>query len=774
MINGGQAFAEAVARSSRRFRMKLFDGANEVDGNVRSAKIHIGSTGPDSFRIGAVYSAYAEIVLDGRNTTLEGKELTIKAGVLAGGNYADITLGHFTALAPAATKYRTTFTAVGRITAVLAVTEISVTGSVTLQQLAAEIYTLTGVSVLFENGIATSGTVSHPVKGNCRDALAVLALACGGFATETSAGDILISRFKDTSNAEYGPDTMTALPEMAEYDFEITGVQAVTSTGVFEEGDPVNVSIESDYITESLFESFADSLVGFGYRPGTVMLALGDPRIEPTDVLSITTPDEDEYIVPCMAVTHIFDGGLQTEITTPVVQAVGEVIGTMGPAVKEAMARADDARKVAVNYLSRDSTGVMVADMADGNAYTPSTVPAGVKNTFIDDESFNVRDGTDTLASFGEESQIGTDDNTHTRFNVRGVAVFDGDGTERISIGASQKKSYGVTKTINVVYDEYHVAFLYTLPDNLDPEKPITIIWPHTNSVTFNYGTAESKNLTTTMTSSYYHIYYDGGYRLTISNNSGTLFASIYCFPDDKFGLTIGSRDEDGEYADKSVSVGNGNIASGEGAVAFGVGLKAQYDNQVAFGEYNNNVDTHAFEVGNGDDDEHRSNAFVVYKSGETGYFVDTNALSGVDHDLCEAAANLGWNNIIATSLLQIKQAIAMILQSLVTSSGSGTPGSALSGAQLAKCSLIKTGDTVRAYISINFNNGSTIPGSTVLFNISDANFIPAASAAYPAVFVLANGTGYVGTVTVNASGEVTQGTTANAVGLLCVCEWKV
>ena len=775
MINAGQAFADAVARSSRRFRMKIFDGTDEVEGNVRSAKIHIGSTGPDSFRIGAVYSSYAEIVLDGRNTALEGRELTIKAGVLAEGGYVDITLGYFTALVPAATKYRTTFTAVGRISAVLAVTEISITETATIQQIAAEIALLTGINVLFDVGIDTSGTIRHPITGNCRDALAVIALVCGGFATETSTGDVLVSRFKDSSNTEYSPDTMTALPEMAEYDFEITGVQAVTSIGTFEEGAPVNVSIESDFITESLFEDIADSLIGFSYRPGIVMLALGDPRIEPTDVLSVTTPDEDEYTVPCMAVTHIFDGGFQTEIITPAVQAVGEVVGTIEPAVKEAMVKADDARKVAVNYLSRDSTGVMVANMADGNVYTPSTVPAGVKNTFIDEDSFNVRDGTDTLASFGEESQIGTDDNTHVRFNDRGVAVFDADGNERISIGASQKKSYKIRKFINVTYDEHHSFFHYTLPGSLDPEKPITIMWPHTNSVVFHYGTAESKDLTTSMTSSYYHIYYDGAYSLTISGAGGTLFADIYCFPDDAFGLTIGTRDEAGEYADKSVSVGDDNIVSGEGAVAVGVGLKAQYDNQAVFGEYNNNVETHALEVGNGtgDSDEDRSNAFVVYKSGELGCFVDTSAHSGADNDLCAAVTALGWDNLIAVSLLHIKEAVTKILQSLVTVTGTGTPGSVLSGAQLAKCSLTRTGDIVRAYMSINFNNGSTIPGSTVLFSISDARFVPTVSVACPAIFVLSSGSGYIGTVTVNTSGEVTQGTTANAVGLLCVCEWK-
>ena len=425
MINAGEAFAGAVSKTSRHFRLRIFDGSNEVAGSVRSAVIHLGSTGPDTFSIGAVYSAYAEIVLDGRNTELEGKELRLDAGILtdAGNNtYVDITLGYFTALTPAATKYRTTFTAVGRITSKLAVTEFIAPSSQTLANIASAITRQTGVLISFAAGIDTSGMIEYPVTGNCRDALTSIAIASGGYAIETNTGGILVSRFSsNASSASYGPDTMQVLPEIADYDFEVTGVQAITPTGLYEEGDPINVVIDSNYVTEDLFDDFAGDLIGFSYRPGTASLALGDPRIEPTDVLEISTPDDETYVMPCLAITHIFDGGFQTEVITPAVQEVGEVSGTLGTAVKEAAQKAedaavsaDDARKVAIHYLARDNTGIMVADMSGGTAYTPSTVPEGIKNTYINDDSFNVRDGQTVLASFGEsESQIGTDDGTH-------------------------------------------------------------------------------------------------------------------------------------------------------------------------------------------------------------------------------------------------------------------------------------------------------------------------------------------------------------------------
>ena len=67
----------------------------------------------------------------------------------------------------------------------------------------------------------------------------------------------------------------------------------------------------------------------------------------------------------------------------------------------------NEAKKEAINYLSIDNTGIMIADMSNGQRYLPSTVLSGIKNTFIDSDSFDVRDGQTVLASFGKVGQIG-------------------------------------------------------------------------------------------------------------------------------------------------------------------------------------------------------------------------------------------------------------------------------------------------------------------------------------------------------------------------------
>jgi hypothetical protein len=115
-------------------------------------------------------------------------------------------------------------------------------------------------------------------------------------------------------------------------------------------------------------------------------------------------------------------------------------------AAKDAYNQAQEARKEANNYLSSDNTGIMVADMTDGTVYTPSTVPAGTKNTFIDNDSFDVRDGQTVLASFGESSQIGRSESWHQRMDSEKTEFVNGQG--QVYSYVSPDKFYSVNAEV--------------------------------------------------------------------------------------------------------------------------------------------------------------------------------------------------------------------------------------------------------------------------------------------------------------------------------------
>ena len=87
----------------------------------------------------------------------------------------------------------------------------------------------------------------------------------------------------------------------------------------------------------------------------------------------------------------------------------------------EAKEEAEEAAKVATNYLSVDETGIMIADMEYGEQ-TPSAATS--RNVFIDNNSVDIRDGQKTLASFrGEDTKF-----YDVNFNNKEVASFGSNG----------------------------------------------------------------------------------------------------------------------------------------------------------------------------------------------------------------------------------------------------------------------------------------------------------------------------------------------------------
>jgi len=105
------------------------------------------------------------------------------------------------------------------------------------------------------------------------------------------------------------------------------------------------------------------------------------------------------------------------------------------PAPEDVETDIGEAKKVATNYLSMDSTGIMVADMNDGEQ-KPSEATG--RNVFIDNDSVDIRNGTSTLASF-------TGDNTKFYDPVykKELATF---GTSGAIIGANNEQRFVIEK----------------------------------------------------------------------------------------------------------------------------------------------------------------------------------------------------------------------------------------------------------------------------------------------------------------------------------------
>jgi len=91
------------------------------------------------------------------------------------------------------------------------------------------------------------------------------------------------------------------------------------------------MSFNNTYMTQGLFNQLANNLIGYTYRPGTINLSLGDPRLEGNDVLQVTNADGSIYKIPLHQVRHIYDGGFRTEIVAATATNLENSIGTISP-----------------------------------------------------------------------------------------------------------------------------------------------------------------------------------------------------------------------------------------------------------------------------------------------------------------------------------------------------------------------------------------------------------------------------------------------------------
>lgn len=376
MITATEEFAAAIGRSSRSFRARLLEGSTVLGGEIRRATVHLGSCGASAFTPGAVFSSYAEIVVAEPGLTFEGRSLKLQLGVKpAGFGWEYVTIGCFTAGRPSTSVFETTFLAVGSIAARFS-GAFAPPAELSVSEVIAALETQTGTSIVLR-GLTAAGTIEKALTGlTCRQALGVVAGVLGGYATERNDGAVVIAKYTGTATASADGSRMTAPPTFGDSDSTITGVRVTvpadgtTEQAVYESGT-VNLERTDAYMTQALFPAYAANLTGLTYRAGTAKLALGDPRLEPWDVLAVTDMAARTFALPCMSIVHTFDGGLATEVRAPALSEATEILGAAGAAIRSAQEAANAASAAAeAAQETADAAGERLAAWAYANDTT--------------------------------------------------------------------------------------------------------------------------------------------------------------------------------------------------------------------------------------------------------------------------------------------------------------------------------------------------------------------------------------------------------------------
>ena len=91
----------------------------------------------------------------------------------------------------------------------------------------------------------------------------------------------------------------------------------------------------------------------------------------------------------------------------------------------EAQNTATEAAKTADNYISADSTGIMVSENKGATKETPSN--ATKNNVLITEKDVQIRNGQKVVASYGDSIRLGEAASQHISVDNAGLAIQDRD-----------------------------------------------------------------------------------------------------------------------------------------------------------------------------------------------------------------------------------------------------------------------------------------------------------------------------------------------------------
>ena len=396
MINVSANASAAINGTSRKFRARFLLDGKAIDGSIKNITVNKGSCGESDFVPGALYSSFIDATIDYCSIALEKKELLLQFGVLVGDDYEWSDIGYFTVVDPATTAYTTTFTGVGRLSSKagkLYSTKLSY--PTTIKNVLDEISSQIGVTI-DASAFNTSGVINVKPSGYMhREMLAFIAGIFFGYVTETADGKIKFERFSTENIVETNGDRTTQLPTFSDIDTEVTGVSVTTSVSGEDGGAAetfttgvVNVAIANPFMTQALFNANVGNIIGFKFRSGTVPISMGDYRLEAPDCLRVTDVAKNTYLVPCMHVKHVFDGGISTYVLAPTFTAEDEPGAYKGAlAIKMERYEADliTAKQILAQKVSAEEVEAIVGNFdfittedLDANFITAENLDASV------------------------------------------------------------------------------------------------------------------------------------------------------------------------------------------------------------------------------------------------------------------------------------------------------------------------------------------------------------------------------------------------------------
>ena len=318
MYQSSEAFGNWIQQDSRTFQARITLEGKTITEGILSIRINGGSSSEDDFSLGSAVSRYVELEIEKTGMRFEGYEFFLELGL--NGEY--IPMGYFTAEKPKGDEERLSITAYDRMVKTERACFLELPDSTNTVAVLKGVGTIAGVEVVTEG--LTVIPMKKPVGYTCREVLSYVAQLYGGFAICNRAGKIEIKSYEDN---DYTVTAGRYWDSFTHNDLPFVLGKITCYTGKNKKGEDISIHVgdgvrgiyfSNPFMDQTALDNIWGKLRNYTYMPGSFHF-LGDPRIDPWDVLTVEDRNGNSYKVPAMKLTQEYDGGLSTEV-----EAVGK------------------------------------------------------------------------------------------------------------------------------------------------------------------------------------------------------------------------------------------------------------------------------------------------------------------------------------------------------------------------------------------------------------------------------------------------------------------
>lgn len=410
--------AEFAAGEGRYYgRLQLADGT-DYPGEIRKLTMTAAVNGSTTeLQLGAAPAASLRGTLETADAALENQQVTVWLGRMVNDELEEVKMGVYTITETTVKEGVLEITGYDAMVSAMEQSYEPSDGLTTAGAVLHDICAQAGLTLSLPEAcgdVSVSGITGGYTR---REMAAYMAALLGGNACINSEGQMSVKWYDISDFTVDGDSIYSAGLSLGDEALElnridcsstrtITGVDGTGNTTVTEQTDIYSagggsacLSLSNPWMTQEILDGLWEKIGGMVWYSGSVSM-LGDLRWEAGDLLSVEDENGVSHPFPVMQVSHEYDGGLKTTLSSYGKSATDSKLntsGALGQAVERVTAKlaafeqvtADNlsATTARIENLSAEKVDLDLANIEDGVITTAMIADASITNAKIRDVS---------------------------------------------------------------------------------------------------------------------------------------------------------------------------------------------------------------------------------------------------------------------------------------------------------------------------------------------------------------------------------------------------